>query len=101
MQGGRFQFNEGSIIYDRDVSALGTWGEKLKAISFYIVINSARPVSLKLSKDEATGLRVTQRNPGLVAFTIFTCDHAISDEMSEEITMTQDEFVTFAITGKR
>lgn len=89
------------MIYDRDVSALETWGEKLKAINFYVVINSARPVSLKLSKDEATGLRVTQRNPGLVSFTIYTCDHACSDEMSEEITMTQDEFVKFAITGKR
>ena len=101
VQGGRFQFNEGSMIYDRDVSGLETWGEKLEAIDFYIVINSSRPVSIKNEKDDKTGLKTIRRNPGLVKFGIYTSEIACSDAIREEITMTQDEFVRFAMTGKR
>ena len=101
VQGSRFQFNEGSMIYDRDVSGLETWGEKLEAIDFYIVINSSRPVSIKNEKDDKTGVKIMRRNPGLIKFGIYTSEHACSNAKPEEMTMTQDEFVRFAMTGKR
>ena len=101
VQGSRFQFNEGSMIYDRDVSGLETWGEKLEAIDFYIVINSSRPVSIKNEKDDKTGVKIIRRNPGLIKFGIYTSEHACSNAKPEEMTMTQDEFVSFAMTGKR
>ena len=46
-QGSCFCFNEGAIIYDRDVTGLETWGDKLSAINFYVVIGPSRPVSLR------------------------------------------------------
>lgn len=101
VQGGRFQFNEGSMIYDRDVSAYETWGEKLSVIKFYILIKSSRPVSMKMSNDEETGLRAISRNPGLVSFEIVTAGSLDSVCEPEEVSMTQDEFVRYVITGKR
>jgi hypothetical protein len=101
VQGSRFQFTEGSIIYNRDVSAIRTWGEKLRAIDFYVEINSSSPVSLKTEKDEKTGFRIVRRNPGLVSFAIYASGPDSSEDVSREISMTQDEFVRFAITGKR
>lgn len=101
VQGGRFQFNEGSILYDRDVSALATWGEKLAAIDFYILIHAARPVTLKPVKEEATGARAMRRHPGLVSFAIHATKPSGSEQVSKEITMTQDDFVRFALTGQR
>ena len=102
VQGGRFQFNEGSVIYDRDVSAYETWGEKLSAIEFYILINASRPVSMKIANDEETGLRTVHRNPGLVSFEIYTTGASGADhDGPEDVSMTQDEFVRYAITGQR
>jgi hypothetical protein len=101
VQGGRFQFNEGSLIYDRDVSALKTWGEKLSAIKFYILIRAARPVSMKISKDEETGLRIIHRNSGFVSFELHTTGSSGDHEKPEDILLSQDDFVRFAITGKR
>jgi hypothetical protein len=101
VQGGRFQFNEGSILYDRDVSALDTWGDKLAAIDFYILIHAARPVSVKPVKEEATGGRSMRRNPGMVSFAIHATKLSGAEQVSKDITMTQDEFVRFAITGQR
>lgn len=101
VQGGRFQFNEGSILYDRDVSDLDTWGDKLAAIDFYVLIHATRPVTMKPVKDESTGLRVMRRHPGLVSFSIHTPLPAGSEQMSSDITMTQDAFVRFAITGQQ
>jgi hypothetical protein len=100
VQGGRFQFNEGSILYDRDVSSLATWGDKLAAIEFYVLIHAARPVTVKPVKEENTGLRNMRRHPGMVSFAIHAAKPSGSERMSKEITMTQDEFVCFAITGK-
>jgi hypothetical protein len=101
VQGGRFQFNEGSLIYDRDVSACETWAEKLSASGFYILINASRPVSVKIANDEETGLRTVHRNPGFVSFEIYTSGASGADDGPEEVSMTQDEFVRFAITGQR
>jgi hypothetical protein len=101
VQGGRFQFNEGSLIYDRDVSAFETWGETLKAINFYVLIKASRPVSMKISRDEETGQRVVNRNPGLVSFEIYTTIPSSADDRPEEVSLTQDEFVHYAITGQR
>jgi hypothetical protein len=101
VQGGKFQFSEGSIIYNRDVSGVDTWGEKLRILDFYVVINSSRPVSLKTEIDEKTGLRVVRRNPGLVSFSICGAGPASDNDVLEETTMTQDEFVKFAIIGAR
>jgi hypothetical protein len=101
VQGGRFQFNEGAIIYDRDVSALRTWGEKLKVINFYILIQAARPVTVKASQDQETGLRRMRRNSGLVTFVMFAAQPNGGEAESNPITMTQDAFVRFAITGQR
>jgi hypothetical protein len=100
VQGGRFQFNEGSILYDRDVSALDTWGDKLAAIEFYVLIHAARPVTMKPVKEEDTGLRKMLRNPGQVSFAIHAANPSGSEQVSKEITLTQDEFVRFAITGQ-
>lgn len=101
VQGGKFQFSEGSIIYNRDVSGVDTWVEKLRALDFYVVINSSRPVSLKTEIDEKTGLRIVRRNPGLVSFSICAAGPASDNDVLEETAMTQDEFVRFAITGMR
>jgi hypothetical protein len=100
VQGGRFQFNEGSMIYDRDVSACQTWGEKLSAMKFYILINASRPVSMKIVNDEETGLRTVLRNPGFVSFEVYRTGSSGADHEPEEISMTQDEFVCYAIAGK-
>jgi hypothetical protein len=99
VQGGRFSFNEGSIIYDQDVSEIQTWGRKLEIINFYIVIRSARPVTIKTEKDENTGLKVVRRNPGMVTFGIYHSSSTVDKDMPREVTMTQDEFIEFAISG--
>ena len=101
VQGGRFHFNEGSILYDRDVSALETWGDKLAAIDFYILIHAAKPVTVKTVKEEGTGMRSMRRHPGMVSFAIHAGGSAASEQPPKEITMTQDDFVRFAITGAR
>ncbi|MFN9646396.1 MAG: hypothetical protein ACK6BG_15050 [Cyanobacteriota bacterium] len=101
VQGGRFQFNEGSILYDRDVAALATWGEKLATIDFYVLIHAARPVTVKPGKEEDAGARAMRRHPGLVSFAIHTTKPSGSQQVSREITMSQDEFVRFAITGQQ
>ncbi|MEB3317770.1 MAG: hypothetical protein VKO39_06480 [Cyanobacteriota bacterium] len=101
VQGGRFQFNEGALIYDQDVSMYATWGETLKAIKFYVLIKASRPVSMKMANDEQTGLRAVQRNPGLVSFEIYATDSSGVAASPEEVSMTQDDFVRYAITGKR
>jgi hypothetical protein len=101
VQGGRFHFNEGSIIYDKDVYGIEVWRERLKAIKFYVVIVSSRSVTVKISKDVETGLKIVCRNPGSVTYRIYTPNHAFGSDLSEEITVSQDEFVRFAITGRR
>jgi hypothetical protein len=119
VQGSNFAFSEGSIIYDRDVSQLETWGEKLEAVDFYVVLGSTRPVSLKSNRDASTGLKKVERDPGLVTFRIFSSGsspspcpspgpspgqvvdvmNADSFPQDEFLQVTQDEFVRFAITG--
>jgi len=102
-QGSSFCFNEGAIIYDRDVSGLETWGDKLDAIDFYIVLGTSRPVSLRASTvsealtDEGPG-RV-QRNPGSVNFKVFVPTNDHRSAFSREHTVTQDQFVRYAISG--
>jgi hypothetical protein len=102
-QGSSFCFNEGAIIYDRDVSSLETWGDKLDAIDFYIVLGATKPVSLRASTaSEAStdeGLGRVQRHPGSVNFKVFvpTSDH--KSTLSHEHTVTQDQFVRYAISG--
>lgn len=102
-QGSNFCFNEGSIIYDRDVSSFETWGDKLDAIDFYIVLGPTQPVSFRgnpgfdaLADD---GMPGTGRNPGSVNFKVYvpTSDHR--SIVTEEHTVSQDQFVRYAITG--
>jgi len=101
VQGSRFQFNEGSILYDRDVSGLPSWGEKLAAIDFYILIHAARPVTVKGVQDEETGRREMRRNPGLVSFEIVSAKPDAGVANAASLTLSQDAFVRFAITGQR
>ncbi len=111
VQSSNFAFSEGSIIYDRDVSQMETWGEKLEAVDFYVVLGLTRPVSLKTNRDTSTGLKKVERDPGLVTFRIFSSGsspgpsqvanvmNADSFPQDEFLQVTQDEFVRFAITG--
>jgi hypothetical protein len=39
-QDSNFCFNEGAIIYDRDVSSLESWGDKLDVIDFSILMGA-------------------------------------------------------------
>ena len=102
-QGSSFCFSEGAIIYDRDVSSLATWGDKLDAINFYIVLGPTRPVSFRgnpghvESADDVT--RESGRNPGSVNFKVYvpTSDHRSA--VSKEHNVSQDQFVRYAITG--
>jgi len=102
-QGSSFCFNEGALIYDRDVSSLETWGDKLDAIDFYIVLGVTQPVSLRASNfseastDEGPG-RV-QRHPGSVNFKVFLPTNDHRSTFSHEHTVTQDQFVRYAISG--
>ncbi len=106
-QGANFAFSEGSVIYDRDVSQIETWGEKLDAIDFYIVLGPTKPVSLRTLLDPSTGLKRVERYPGIVTYKIFSARPSenaatIDDEPSPQdkfLQLTQDEFVRFAITG--
>ena len=102
VQSGNFDFSEGSIIYDKDVCGLKTWGEKLAAVESYVVIGKTRPISLRICHDEATGLKQTNRDPGLVTFKIYVPDPELSLKSIciREVSATQDEFVRFAISGK-
>lgn len=99
VQGSNFCFHEGSIIYDRDVSLLETWGDKLDAIDFYVNLGVTRPVALKTSVDPVTGLTKVSRDPGSVHCRIYRPIPSHSSVLSEEVTVTQDEFVRFAISG--
>jgi hypothetical protein len=101
-QSGNFCFNEGSIVYDRDVYGLKKWGEKLEAINTFIVIGKTVPVSLRIIKDEETGLKETRRDPGFVSFKIYGLDHEsrLKSIFIRETSSTQDDFVRFAISGK-
>jgi len=101
-QSGNFCFNEGSIIYDRDVYGLKTWGEKLEAVNTFVVIGKTVPVSLRIFKDEETGCKKTRRDPGLVTFKIYGLDHGstLKSTLIREVSSTQDDFVRFAISGK-
>lgn len=98
-QGSNFSFGEGSIIYDRDVSGIETWGEKLKAIEFYVVLGPSRPASSKTLVDPASGLKKVERDPGLVSVSVYTPSTKSIAEQSKSLLLTQDEFVMFAITG--
>lgn len=102
VQSGNFDFNEGSIIYDKDVYGLKTWGEKLAVIKSYVVIGKTRPVSLRIFNDEAIGFKKSTRDSGLVTFKIYVPDpdSSLKSICKTEITATQDEFVRFAISGK-
>jgi hypothetical protein len=102
VQSGNFDFSEGSIIYDKDVCGLKTWGEKLAAVDSYVVIGKTRPISLRICHDEATGFKQTNRDPGLVTFKIYVPEPELSLKSIciREVSATQDEFVRFAISGK-
>ena len=73
-QGSHFCFNEGSIIYDRDVSGLTTWAEKLEAVDFFIVLGPTKPVTIRTLSTDTTGPRRIERDPGSVCFRIFFQD---------------------------
>jgi len=106
-QSSNFSFSEGSIIYDREVSQIETWGKKLDTVAFYIVLGPAKPVSLRTLRDPSTGLARVERYPGLVTFRICNPrqDEAASSHdkvaslQGEFHQLTQDDFVRFAITG--
>jgi hypothetical protein len=102
-QGANFCFNEGSIIYDRDVSSLATWGDKLNAIDFYVVLGQTRPVSIRsgaasdAAEDASPGRAV--RHPGFVNFRILVPTNDHRSIIASEHTVTQDQFVRYAISG--
>ena len=87
------------------MTGLETWGDKLSAINFYVVIGPSRPVSLRSasvkSADTSTDdADLANRDPGSVNFKIY---HPTSDDGSviiEEHTITQDQFVRYAISGQ-
>lgn len=78
-----------------------TWGDKLDAIDFFVDLGVTRPVSVKTSVDPGTGLTRVLRDPGSVHYKIYRPGHSHSSVLSEEATVTQDEFVRFAISGTR
>jgi hypothetical protein len=102
-QGSNFCFNEGAIIYDRDVSSLKTWGDKLDTIDFYIVLGPTQPVSFggnpgyDASADDGTP--GDGRKPGSVNFKVYVPSSDHRSIVSEEHTVSQDQFVRYAITG--
>jgi hypothetical protein len=100
VQSGNFAFNEGSIIYDRDVSGLKTWEEKLASIGSFVVLGKTMPVTLRNHENEATDLKQTKRDPGLVTFKIYAPKPPLGFICISEVTKTQDEFVRFAISGE-
>lgn len=101
VQGSSFCFNEGAIIYDRDISGLETWGEKLDAINFYVVIGPSRPVTLRSgSNSSPKGKDSSARDPGSVNFKIYIPRGNQGSVVTQEHTVTQDDFVRYAISGK-
>jgi hypothetical protein len=103
-QGSSFCFNEGAIIYNVDVSGMKTWGEKLDAIDFYVVLGPTRPVSFRADIDIGGAANGTKKNrierdPGSVRFKIFEPTNDHRSVLTNEHTVSQDEFVRFAITG--
>lgn len=99
IQGGNFCFNEGAIIYDRDVSKCETWGGILELIDFYVVIGETKGVTVRKYKDQETGSRKVERSSGLVTYKVYHPDQGCNSILSSEHTVTQDEFVRFAISG--
>jgi len=100
-QGSSFCFNEGAIIYDRDVTGLETWGEKLDAIDFYVVIGPSRPVTLRPGSNFSTeAADSANRDPGSVNFKIYIPTSNHGSVIAQEHTVTQDYFVRYAILGK-
>jgi hypothetical protein len=100
-QGSSFCFNEGAIIYDRDVSGLETWGEKLDTIDFYVVIGHSKPAISQPGRDlSLEDSNSTNRNQGSVNIKIYmpTSDHG--SVLSGEYTVTQEQFVLYAISGR-
>ena len=96
-QGSNFCFNESSIIYDRDVSHLETWGDKLRAIKFYLVLGATKP-----ARRDTTGSAETtscQRDPGIVNYSMYEPSLEHGSRLVAQEVLTQDEFVHFAITG--
>lgn len=100
-QGTSFCFNEGAIIYDRDVTELETWGEKLDAIDFYVVLGPTKPVTLRSGSNSSTeAADSANRDPGSVNFMIYMPTDNHGSVVSHEHTVTQDHFVRYAISGK-
>jgi len=91
-QGSLFGFNIGSLIYDQAFPASMTWGEKLEAMELFVEIHDARPASAGKQSD-------SDRDPGMVQLKIYEPDRD-SVRVARRLTITQDEFVLFAITGE-
>jgi len=99
-QGANFSFNEGAVIYDRDVSHLETWGDKLDAIDFYVVVGQTRPVSSRPSSSlESYTEDGLNRDPGSVSFRIYLPTSTHGSAVAHEHIVTQDQFVRYAICG--
>ncbi len=100
-QGSSFSFNEGAIIYDRDVTGLETWGDKLDAINFFLVIGPSRPVTLQPGSTSSARNDVrTDRDPGQINFKIYVPTKNHGSVIDQEHTVTQDDFVRYAISGR-
>ncbi|MCP9888904.1 hypothetical protein KBY96_13310, partial [Cyanobium sp. ATX 6A2] len=81
--------------------SLETWGDKLDAIDFYVVIGQSRPVSLRSGSNLKAGVDDSaNRDPGLVNFKIYKPTTNHGSVIEQEHTVTQDGFVRFAISGK-
>tara|TARA_Y100001968_G_scaffold127966_1_gene116839 strand:- start:2675 stop:3292 length:618 start_codon:yes stop_codon:yes gene_type:complete len=100
VQGTNFNFEEGSVLYDRDVSGYVTWGEKLSLIKFFVEVYKSTPVSIIEKIDPNNGKVVLVRDKGHIEFHIFEpTEDKKSCKVVEKIDINQDDFVRYAISG--
>ena len=101
VQGSNFNFEQGSVVYDRDVSGCATWGEKLSLIKFFVEVYKSTPVSLVEKTDPSNGKVNLIRNKGHIELHIFEpTEDKKSCKVVKKIDLNQDNFVRYAICGK-
>ncbi len=91
-QGSEFSFKPGYIFYDSPDGYL-EWGQAIKKIKVCLQIDDAADVLPESKK--------VPRNPGYVRFTVYVPNKNKDNiKMNYQMTLTQDEFVHFLITGE-
>lgn len=91
-QGSAFDFHAGSLIYDRPLHGLTTWGEQLAVMEFYVEVESAKPAIPANGSGEG-------RDPGAMTLKFYE-PRGLKAIVTDRKEVTQDQFVRFAITGK-